>query len=95
MAEPGLRLDKWLWFARLTKTRGLAQALCESRHVRLDGRVVERASTQVRAGQVLTLLIGGRVRVVKVLALPLRRGPFAEASMAYADLAQDTPPLTP
>ena len=50
----GLRLDKWLWFARLTKSRSDAQALCESRHLRLDGRVIDRPSALVRAGSVVS-----------------------------------------
>ena len=86
MAETALRLDKWLWFARLTKSRTVAQALCESRHVRLNGRVVERSSTQVRPGQVLTLPLGEQIRVVRVDALPERRGPYGEACRAYTEL---------
>lgn len=86
MADDALRLDKWLWFTRLVKSRSLAQALCESRHIRLNGRVVERSSTQVRPGQVLTLPLGREVKVVRVITLPERRGPFSEASLAYAEL---------
>lgn len=87
MAEQALRLDKWLWFTRLTKSRNLAQALCESRHIRLNGRVVERSSTQVKPGQVLTIPLGERIRVFRVETLPARRGPFVEAVHAYTELA--------
>lgn len=86
MAET-LRLDKWLWFARLAKTRGIAQAMCQSRHVRLDGRVVERAAATVRPGQILVLPTASAVRVLRVLALPARRGPFSEACRSYEDIA--------
>jgi ribosome-associated heat shock protein Hsp15 len=89
---PGLRLDKWLWFARLTKTRSQAQELAESRHLRLDGRVIERASALVRPGSVLSFPWAGEVRVVRVEALADRRGPFAEAQHLYSDLS---PALTP
>ena len=88
MAEQALRLDKWLWFTRLTRSRTVAQALCESRHIRLNGKVVERSSTQVKPGQVLTLPIGEQIRVVRVEALPNRRGPYVEASLAYTDLTK-------
>lgn len=95
MADGGLRLDKWLWFARLTKSRTLAQSLCESRHVRLDGRVVDRAAQPVRVGQVLTLPVpDGGARAIRILALPARRGPFAEASHAYAALGSGATALT-
>lgn len=86
MAET-LRLDKWLWFARLAKTRGIAQTMCQSRHVRLDGRVVERASAMVRPGQILVLPTASAVRVLRVLALPARRGPFSEACRSYEEIA--------
>ena len=82
----GLRLDKWLCFARLTKTRSDAQRLCESRHLRLDGRVIDRPSALVRAGSVVSFPQRDDVVVVRVLGLAERRGPFAEACQLYADL---------
>ncbi len=82
----GLRLDKWLWFARLTKSRSDAQRLCESRHLRLDGRVIDRPSALVRAGSVVSFPKHDDVVVVKVLGLADRRGPFVEACQLYADL---------
>jgi ribosome-associated heat shock protein Hsp15 len=81
-----LRLDKWLWFARLTKSRSDAQRLCESRHLRLDGRVIERPSALVRAGSVVSYARGDDVVVVRVVGLADRRGPFAEARELYTDL---------
>ncbi len=83
---PGLRLDKWLWFARLTPSRSAAQTLCESRRLRLDGRVIEKASVQVRPGTVLSFPRGEHVVAVRVEALGERRGPYAEARSLYTDL---------
>lgn len=88
---PGLRLDKWLWYARLTKSRSDAQDLAESRHLRLDGRVIERASALVRPGQVLSFPWNDRVKIVRVEALADRRGPFSEAQHLYTDLSM--PPI--
>ena len=82
----GLRLDKWLWFARLTKSRSDAQRLCESRHLRLDGRVIDRPSALVRAGSVVSFPKHDDVIIVRVLGLAERRGPFVEACQLYADL---------
>ena len=90
----GLRLDKWLWFARLSKTRSDAQRLCESRHLRLDGRVIERASALVRAGSVVSYARHDEVVVVRVEGLSDRRGPFVEARELYTDLTQRRAPLT-
>ena len=90
----GLRLDKWLWFARLSKTRSDAQRLCESRHLRLDGRVIERASALVRTGSVVSYARHDEVVVVRVEGLSDRRGPFVEARELYTDLTQRRAPLT-
>ncbi|SFS03465.1 RNA-binding S4 domain-containing protein [Sphingomonas jatrophae] len=82
-----MRLDKFLWFTRLTKTRTLAQALAAEGHLRIDGRAVDRAHAEVRVGQVLSFPLHGRVRVLRVLALPARRGSAPEAQACYDDLA--------
>jgi ribosome-associated heat shock protein Hsp15 len=84
----GLRLDKWLWFTRWMKTRHEAALLCESRHLRLDGRVIDRAHTAVRVGQVLSFPKGRHSYAVKVVALPQRRGPASEAARQYELLAE-------
>lgn len=81
-----MRLDRFLWWGRLTKTRSAAQALAEAGHLRIDGRVIDRAHCPVRVGNVLTFASHGRVRVVRVEALPVRRGPPAEARLLYAEL---------
>jgi ribosome-associated heat shock protein Hsp15 len=88
---PGLRLDKWLWFARLTKSRSQAQELAESRHLRIDGRVIERASALVRPGQVISYPYHDQVRVVRVEGLAQRRGPYSEAQHLYTDLSAPMP----
>lgn len=88
-----LRLDKWLWFARLAKSRGNAKALCESRRLRIDGRVVERASALVRPGQVLSFPDQDGVVVVRVQGLAENRGPFAQARLMYTDLVSPPPQM--
>ena len=81
-----MRIDKLLWYLRLVKTRGLAQALCEAGHIRLNGRRVARAHQKVAAGDRLTLPHGQGVRVIELLALPVRRGPAPEAQSCYLAL---------
>ncbi len=85
MAET-LRLDKFLWFARIVKTRALAQQLAEEGRIRIDGRVVDRAHAPVRVGEVLSFAVRGEVRVLRVERLPVRRGPPAEARTLYCEL---------
>ncbi len=87
-ATGGLRIDKALWYLRLARTRGIAQAMIAGGHVRLDGRRVERASTVVRAGALLVLPGPPRVRVLRVAVLPTRRGPPAEAAACLEDMGE-------
>lgn len=86
MADASIRLDRFLWFARFAKTRAIAQHIVGAGHVRIDGRPVHKASTSVRVGQVLGLPIGEAVRIVRVDALPHRRGPAPEARACYTEL---------
>lgn len=92
-----MRLDRFLWWARLAKTRAAAQAIAETGHLHIAGRAVDKAAAAVRVGDVLTYAAHGRVRVVRVAALPTRRGPPAEAQACYHDLSpanvsQQVPP---
>ena len=91
MAEPpeSLRLDKFLWFARIVKTRPLAQAMAEEGRLRLNGRVVDKAHTMVRIGDVLGFARRGEVRVLRIEALPVRRGPAPEARALYSELTSE------
>jgi len=91
-----MRIDKFLWFVRLTKTRALAQEIAELGRMRLDGRVIDQAHARVRPGNVLTFALNDRVRVIRVEALPDRRGPAPEAQACYTDLSlpQSDPMLT-
>jgi ribosome-associated heat shock protein Hsp15 len=91
-----LRLDKFLWFARIVKTRALAQQLAEEGRLRLNGRVMDRAHAAVRVGDVLSFALRGAVRVIRVEALPARRGPAPEARALYSEVPErpDGSPLT-
>lgn len=81
------RLDKWLWYARALKSRTQAADLVLAGKVRINRERVEKPSQVVRPGDVLTAIIGGRVRVLKVLAPGDRRGPASEARLLYEDLS--------
>lgn len=97
--SPGLRMDKWLWYARFFRSRSLAARLCDGGKVRLNRVHVSKASRAVRPGDVLTFPQGPYIRVIEVVALGQRRGPAAEARALYEDLsppqAQPRPPPKP
>ncbi|MBH1991894.1 MAG: RNA-binding S4 domain-containing protein [Sphingomonadaceae bacterium] len=83
---PTLRIDKYLWFVRLCKSRSNAQKLAEDGHIRVNGRRIERAHAPVRAGDLITFPEAEGVRVVRVTALPTRRGGAPEAQGCYEEL---------
>jgi ribosome-associated heat shock protein Hsp15 len=84
-----VRIDRFLYFIRLVKSRTLAQSVIETGHVRIDGKRVEKCSEDVRSGSTIALPLRGRVRVLKVLDLPRRRGPAAEARTCYREVDVD------
>jgi ribosome-associated heat shock protein Hsp15 len=86
-----VRIDRFLHCIRLVKSRTLAQAVVESGHVRLNGKRVIKPSEEVRAGSVVALPLRGNVRVLRILELPSRRGPPAEARACYEELGIDEP----
>ena len=86
-----MRIDRYLHCIRLVKSRTLAQAVIDTGYVRIDGRPVEKVSEEVRIGSVVALPLHGRVRILRVLPLPERRGPASEARLCYEELGIDEP----
>jgi len=84
----GVRLDRWLWAARMFKTRGQATKACAAGHVKIDGRSM-KASRLVTVGLTIDVVTTGGARILEVLALGERRGPYSEAKLLYED---HTPP---
>lgn len=89
---PRLRVDKWLYHARFFKSRSIAGEVAGSGHLRLNGTHVRKGAQTVRPGDTLTFPQADRIRVIRVLAIGVRRGPASEAQALYEDL---TPPETP
>lgn len=90
-ADDKLRLDKWLWQARFFKTRTLAAKVISAEGVRIDGTRVSKPGRLVSSGNVLTFVQARRVRVIRILALGVRRGPAVEAQALYEDLSPPEP----
>jgi len=85
------RLDKWLWYARLFKSRSLATKFCASGKLRVNEVVVRKAHQSLHVGDVLTFPKGPHIRVVRVVELGKRRGPAVEAQTLYDDLDPPQP----
>ncbi len=90
-SQDRLRIDKWLWHARVMKTRSLAARLVADGHVRLNGTRTDTPAKPVKVGDVLTIALERTVRVYRVLALGERRGPASEAQTLYEDLSPEPP----
>lgn len=88
------RIDKWLWFARLARTRTACQKLAVSGKVRVNREKNDSASRLIRAGDVLTIALESGVRVLRVVALGERRGPAPAARLLYEDLTPPEPTST-
>ncbi len=83
MTDDAIRLDKWLWYARLFTSRSKATRLCREGRIRVDGRVTRKADHRVAPGSVLTVPMPREIWVVRVLAVGTRRGPPEEARRLY------------
>jgi ribosome-associated heat shock protein Hsp15 len=83
------RLDKWLWHARLVRTRVAAAAVVAA-GVRLNGRRITAAGHKVALGDVVTLALDRSVRVVRVEGFSERRGNAEAARALYRDLATNS-----
>jgi ribosome-associated heat shock protein Hsp15 len=81
------RIDRWLWHARLVRTRGAAAALAGAGYVRVNGARVAAPGRLVRMGDVITVAFDRRVRVLKVRAFAERRGPAGAAQDLYEELS--------
>ena len=80
------RIDKWLWHARVVKARTSAAALVERGHVRINGVRETSPGRAIKAGDVVTLALDRRVRLMKVVSFSERRGDAPAALALYEDL---------
>jgi ribosome-associated heat shock protein Hsp15 len=80
------RIDRWLWHARLVRSRGAAAALAGAGYVRVNGTRIDAPSRMVRTGDVITVALERRVRVLKVVGFRERRGPASSGDTLYEEL---------
>jgi ribosome-associated heat shock protein Hsp15 len=84
-----VRVDKWLWVARLVKTRALGAEAVKAGRVQVNG-VPVKPSREVRAGDRLELRTGAVRRAVRILGTAPRRGPATEAQRLYEETEEST-----
>ena len=86
------RIDKWLWHARVVRTRNAAAALAASGHVRVNGQRIDAASRAIRVGDVVTVALDRTVRVMKVVSFADRRSGSEAARALYEEPGADRQP---
>jgi ribosome-associated heat shock protein Hsp15 len=91
------RIDKWLWHARVVRTRAAAAALADAGHVRVNGQRIDASSRPVRRGDVVTIALDRSVRVMRVVGFAERRGSALQARVLFDDLtgSDDSPDRPP
>ena len=80
------RIDRWLWHARLVRTRSAAASLVSAGHVRINCARIDAPSRVVRTGDVITVALGRSVRVVKVRGFADHRGSAQTGQVLYEEL---------
>jgi ribosome-associated heat shock protein Hsp15 len=86
-AAESRRLDQWLWFARLVKSRSLAARLCTAGAITVNQAMITKANHIVRIGDTIGVPQGAFRRSVRLLGLGVRRGPAVEARHLYEEIA--------
>jgi ribosome-associated heat shock protein Hsp15 len=88
MTSPdSLRIDVWLWRARLFKTRTIATSHIRAHGVRISSgghlRRTDRPSMPIAIGDIVTFTKGDAIISVEVIDFGVRRGPSTEAMSLY------------
>ena len=84
--KKNIRLDLYLFYVRIFKSRNLATKFIISNRLRISGQVTQKPHKLISIGDVLSLPIQDYVKILKVVDIPKRRGPFSEALNYYEDI---------
>lgn len=85
------RIDKWLWHARFYKTRSIAQKQVATGKIRVDREKISSPSRKVSAGNVLTITRDRDIKIIEILGVADKRGPYSEAQLLYNDMSPPKP----
>lgn len=85
------RIDKWLWHARFYKTRSIAQKQVSTGKIRVDREKISSPSRKVTTGNVLTITRERDIKIIEILAIADKRGPYSQAQLLYNDMSPPKP----
>ena len=80
------RLDIYLYYIRIFKSRSIATKFVLTNRLRISGKVMQKPHKMISVGDVLTMTINDNIKVLKVLDIPNRRGPYSESLNFYEDI---------
>ncbi|GIS10133.1 MAG: RNA-binding protein S4 [Alphaproteobacteria bacterium] len=81
-----LRLDIYLYYIRIFKSRSIATKFVSTNRLRISGQVTQKPHKMISIGDVLTITINDNIKILKVLDIPNRRGPYSESLNFYEDI---------
>ena len=81
-----LRLDVYLYYIRIFKSRSIATKFVSTNRLRISGQITQKPHKMISIGDVLTMTIEDNIKILKVLNIPNRRGPYSEALNFYEDI---------
>ena len=81
-----LRLDIYLYYIRIFKSRSIATKFVLTNRLRISGQVTQKPHKMITVGDVLTMIINDKIKILKVLNIPNRRGPYSESLNFYEDI---------
>ena len=81
-----IRLDIYLYYIRIFKSRSIATKFVSTNRLRISGQVTQKPHKMISIGDVLTISINDNIKILKVLDIPNRRGPYSESLHFYEDI---------
>ena len=86
LEKKSVRLDIYLYYIRIFKSRSIATKFVSTNRLRISGQVTQKPHKMISIGDILTMTINDNIKILKVLEIPNRRGPYSESLNFYEDI---------
>ena len=85
-SDLNIRLDQLLYYLRLFKTRGIATDAIVKGSCKVNNFLVKKKNKAINIGDIVDIKNDKVTKKIKILKIPLRRGPFKEAVIHYENI---------
>ena len=82
-----IRLDLFLFYIRIFKSRNLASKFINSNRLRVSNMVTQKPHKLISKNDVITFSINNRIKIIEVTDIPDRRGSYVESLNYYKDIS--------